>query len=126
MSERKSGAQDPHVGPDCMLLYQQEGDEQHRKAAERIHWLEQEVERLRNGLPEFLQLPTPDAIEVFRKSYENHTDSLPFDGRLVPNQWLLNERALSSTFAEEVERLRGRELTQTEWQDRRALEDGDE
>ena len=54
MGERKSGAQDPHVGPDCMLLYYQEGDEQHRKAAERIHWLEQEVERLReivSGLP---------------------------------------------------------------------------
>lgn len=50
-------------------------------------------------LPSFLKMPTPEAVEVFQAAFDNHTDSVPFDGRLVPNQWVLNERSITATVA---------------------------
>jgi hypothetical protein len=54
---------------------------------------------------QFLRQPGPDALEVYLKSYENHSGELPFDGRLIPNQWLLNERGLTEQLGEHIAEL---------------------
>jgi len=51
-------------------------------------------------------LPSSQALEVFAKAKENHKGDLPWDARLVPNQWLINERARSQMFADMVDTLR--------------------
>lgn len=50
-------------------------------------------------------LPTKEALEVFAKAKENHTGDMPFDGRLIPNQWLLNERGLNEQLGNRIEEL---------------------
>ena len=51
------------------------------------------------------KLPTNEQLAVYDAAKRNHTGTEPFDERLVPNQWLLNERALSQEFSERIEEL---------------------
>jgi len=56
-------------------------------------------------------LPTKEALEVFAKSEDQHKGDLPFDGRFIPNQWLLNERGLSVELAERIAELEAQKST---------------
>lgn len=59
--------------------------------------------RQQEQVPDHLKLPSKDALEVLAKSYENHGGSMPFDGRLIPNQWLLDERGRLEKVAFDLE-----------------------
>ena len=65
-----------------------------------------------SDLPDYLKMPSKQALEVFQKSYENHTG--PFDSRLIPNQWLMNERALSAELGDRIEELERELAARTE------------
>ena len=62
--------------------------------------VEAEIERLREQRFGPLVPPTAGAIAVFETVVMNSPTA---DMRAIPNQWLLNERALTSKVAEELE-----------------------
>lgn len=78
-----------------------------------VNNLKTEVEKLNDQLDEKDQrieeleaiLPSAQALEVFAKAKEQHGGDLPFDGKLIPNQWLLNERATSGKLGAMVDDL---------------------